>query len=135
MSVALFQIANSYYYMNEEGYYYSRDEQRKSLSSKINKNKPIGRKIKGMDAVKYLQFLIEKTRNIKIERQLVYHEMMSVNYHSNFFNRINHDFQIIYYIFDKLIKSRFLSKDQKYILISMKKTLKKKENILKKIWI
>ena len=37
MSVALFQIANSYYYMNEEGYYYSRDEQRKNLSSKINK--------------------------------------------------------------------------------------------------
>jgi glycosyltransferase involved in cell wall biosynthesis len=129
MTVALFQVANSYYYMKEEGYYYSRDDKRKSLSSKINKNKPIGKIIKGMDPVKFLQFLIEKTRNNKIEKQLVYHETMSVNYHWNFYNRINHDFQMIYYILDKLIKSRFLSKDQKHILISMKKRLKEKESL------
>ena len=63
MSVALFQITNSYYYINKEGYYYSRDDQRKSLSSKLNKNKPIGKKIKGMYAVNKFTFSFKIIEN------------------------------------------------------------------------
>jgi len=85
-----------------------------------------------MDCIKLLQFLIEKTRNNKIERQLIYYELMSINYYWNFYRNINHHFKIIFNILDKMIKSRFLMKDQKQTLILMKHSLEEKENNLLK---
>jgi glycosyltransferase involved in cell wall biosynthesis len=129
--VALFQIANSYYFFKQEGYYYSKDEWRKPLPPK-NISKPSKEIIKGMDCIKFLQFLIEKTRNNKFERQLIYYELMSINYYWNFYRKINHHFKMIFNILDKMIKSRFLLKDQKQALILMKHSLKEKENHLPK---
>jgi glycosyltransferase involved in cell wall biosynthesis len=129
--VALFQIANSYYFFKQEGYYYSKDEWRKPLPPK-NISKPSKEIIKGMDCIKFLQFLIEKTRNNKFERQLIYYELMSINYYWNFYRKINHHFKMIFKILDKMIKSRFLLKDQKQALILMKHSLKEKENRLQK---
>jgi glycosyltransferase involved in cell wall biosynthesis len=68
MVLTLFQIANSYYYMKEEGYYYSKGDKIKNLSEKNNNHEPNEKIIKGIDPIKYLQFLIEKTRNNKVER-------------------------------------------------------------------
>jgi glycosyltransferase involved in cell wall biosynthesis len=53
MVFTLFQIANSYYYMKEEGYYYSKDDKNKPLSKK-NSNFKSNEKIrKRMDPIKY----------------------------------------------------------------------------------
>ena len=130
-AAALFQLANSYYYFKQEGYYYSRDEKGKKLPPK-KISKPNIEIIKGLDCIKLLQFLIEKTRNIKIERQLIYYEIMSINHYWNFYKNINHHFNMVINIFDKMIKNRFLMKDQKQVLILMKHSLERKGNHLLK---
>ena len=133
MAFTLFQIANSYYYMKEEGYYYSKEDKgSKLLLSTINNFIPNVNEtiIKGIDPIKYLQFLVEKTRNNKIERQLIYHEIISINYVWNFYKYINHHFKMLFDILDKMIINRFLLKDQKQRLILIKKSLQEKENKL-----
>jgi glycosyltransferase involved in cell wall biosynthesis len=133
MAFTLFQIANSYYYMKEEGYYYSKEDKgSKLLLSTINNFIPKVNEtiIKGIDPIKYLQFLVEKTRNNKIERQLIYHEIISINYVWNFYKYINHHFKMLFDILDKMIINRFLLKDQKQRLILIKKSLQEKENKL-----
>ena len=133
MIVSLFQIAKSYYYMKENGYYYSKDDKRRikfNNTKKIKSNKNV---IKDMDQVKYLQFLIEKTKNNKIERKLIYYEMMCINNLTSFYKYINHDYKMVYNIIDKMTKSRFLSKNQKTKLLFIKNKLKKKEKIKKKL--
>ena len=133
MAFTLFQIANSYYYMKEEGYYYSKEDKgSKLLLSTINNFVPNVNEtiIKGIDPIKYLQFLVEKTRNNKIERQLIYHEIISINYVWNFYKYINHHFKMLFDILDKMIINRFLLKDQKQRLILIKKSLQEKENKL-----
>ena len=132
-TVALFQISNSYYYFKEEGYYYSQDDKKEIICTKINNCKPNEKVIKGIDPIKFLQFLIEKTWNNKFERRLVYHEIMSINYYWNFYYNINHHYQMVYKILDKMIQSEFLLKRQKKTLILIKNALKKKENNLLKI--
>ena len=102
MTVSLFQIAKSYYYMKESGYYYSKDDKKKKND------------ILGMDLVKYLQFLIEKTKKNKIEKQLIFYEIMSINYYTSFYKYINHDYKMVYIFFRILIYFEIL---QMYFLI------------------
>ena len=128
MVVSLFQIAKSYYYLKEKGYYYSKDDKKKIL---FKKPKPKKNVLLGMDQVKFLYFLLEKMKNNKIERQLIYHEIMSIDYYSIFYQYINYNFEMVYNIFDKLIISRFLSKNQKRIITLLKMNLQKKEKKLK----
>ena len=128
MVVSLFQVSKSYYFMKQNGYYYSKDKKKKT-KLKVCKCKTIN-SIRGMDQVKLLQFLIEKTKNNKIEKQLIYHEIISINYYTNFYRFINHDFKMVYDILDKIVKSRFLTKNQKRIIILIKYILKEKEKKL-----
>ena len=132
MAVTLFQIANSYYYMKEEGYYYYKEDKKSNISPKISNYIPNfnGTIIKGMDPIKFLHFLLEKARNNKIERQLIYHELISIDYAWNFYKNINHHFKMVYDILDKMIKNRFLLKDQKQKLVLIKKNLEEKESKL-----
>ena len=59
---------------------------------------------------------------------------MSINYYWNFYRKINNHFKMIFNILDKMVKSRFLMKDQNQSLIFMKYSLKEKENhLLKKL--
>lgn len=132
MVFILFQIANSYYYMKEEGYYYSKDDKIPNLSGKQNNPKSNKKIIIRMDPVKYLQFLIEKTRNIKVERQLIYNEIILVNKWWGFYKNVNHHFKMVYNILDEMIKSRFLLNKQKKKLILLKGSLIGKEKNLKK---
>jgi len=126
MVITLFQIANSYYYMKEEGYYYSKDDKIKNpeLNEKI---------IKGMDPIKFLQYLIEKTRNNKVEKQLMYNEIILADKWWCFYKNINHHFEMVYNILDEMIKSRFLLNNQKERLILIKNSLITKEKNLLKI--
>ena len=90
MVVSLFQISKSYYYMKES--------KNKIILKNIKNNKSNKNIIRGMDQVKLLQFLIEKTKNNKIESQLIYYELMSINYYSSFYRYINHDYKMVYNI-------------------------------------
>ena len=51
-----------------------------------------------------------------------------INYYWNFNKNINHHFEMVYNILDKMIQSRFLLKEQKKTLISIKNSLKEKED-------
>ena len=126
MAVSLFQIAKSYYYMKENGYYYSKDDKKRLLNKK-RESKPIRNVIRGMDHFKFLQFLIEKTKNNKIERQMIFHQMMHINHYYNFYKNVNHDFKMVYNILDTMIKSRFLSINQKKECLFIKNRLMEKE--------
>lgn len=126
MTVSLFQIAKSYYYMKKNGYYYSKDD-KKIIINNSRKNKSKKNVIRGMDRVKLLLFLIEKTKNNKIERQMIFHEMMYINNLIDFYRNTNHNYEMVYTILDKMIRSRFLSKNQKNIMLFLKKRLMEKE--------
>ena len=80
MVVAIYQVAQSYYLMKQVGYYYSRDEFSNRLPFQKNKKCKPNRKIKKIGQLKLLEFLIEKTRNNELERQMLYHEIISINY-------------------------------------------------------
>jgi glycosyltransferase involved in cell wall biosynthesis len=121
MTVSLFQTAKSYYYMKESGYYYSQDD-KKIILNRFNK-----KAIRGMGQFKLLQFLIEKTRNNKIERQMIFHEMIHINYLDSFYKYINTDYKRICDILDIIIKSRFLSRNQKKKILLIKNVLNEKK--------
>ena len=131
MAVAIYQIAQSYFLMNQVGYYYSRDEFSNRFPFKKNKKCKPNRKIKGIGQVKLLQFLVEKTRNNYIERQMLYHEIISINYYSRLSRLINRQFKEIYDIYDTIINSEFISTKQKERIKSLKAQIKKnkKNNI------
>ena len=101
----VYQIANSYYLMKELGYYYDGNKIKSPYVNDNNKCKTKDNIIKGMDIVKFLSFLIEKTRNNKIERQMIYQEIISINYYTNLYKYIissiikifNHHYEMIYY--------------------------------------
>ena len=93
---------------------------------KIKKCKPNG-KIRGIDQVKLLQFLVEKTRNNYIERQMLYHEIISINYYSRLSRLINRQFKEIYDIYDTIINSEFISTKQKERIKSLKAEIKNKQ--------
>ena len=127
MAIAITQIAQSYFLMKEVGYYYSRDEiSNISYKFKNKKCKP-NLKLKGTDSVKFLHFLVEKTRNNKIERQMLYHEIISMNYYYKFSSIKRSQFHELYKIYDIIINSRFISKKQKERIKLLKVELKSKE--------
>ena len=92
MSVAIYQVAKSYYLMKQVGYYYSRDEFSYRIPFQKNKKcKPNGKR-KKIGQLKLLEFLHEKTRNNQLERQMLYHEIISMNYYSKLVWVINCQF-------------------------------------------
>ena len=127
MVVAIYQVAQSYYLMKQVGYYYSRDEFSNRLPFQKNKKCKPNRKIKKIGQLKLLEFLIEKTRNNELERQMLYHEIISINYYSKLVRVINCQFDIIYNIFNTLINCQFISIKQKQMLKLLKSQLQHKK--------
>ena len=125
MAIVLIQTANSYYLMKEKGYYYNKDEDRNKIY-KTRKNI-----IKGIDQAKYLNFLLEHTKENYLERQLIYFEIKSMNYWEGFYQTIENHFDMIYKVFDKILKIKFLKKKQiKKIIYIYKQLLRKEKNII-----
>ena len=131
MAFALYKTANSYYLMNQKGYYYSRDEyQNKNIDKRNNKCKINVKKNNEMGAIKFLEFLFDKTNNNRIDKLMIFHEIMSINYFLNLYKYINSNFGFIFFLFDNIIESRFLSYKQKKKIIQLKIQLQKKEKII-----
>ena len=132
MVVSLFQSANSLYLMKERGYYYFCDKCSNKLE--VMKIKKCKKKevIKGMDPIKYLNFLIDKTKDTKLETKLLYSEIISIDYYMNMTFFINHNFDMIYNVLDKTLKRRYLSEFQKEKIKKLKIKLLNKEKSIHK---
>lgn len=86
--------------------------------------------MKHMGQVILLQFLVEKTTNNEIERQMIFHEIMSIHHYLSFYHYIYHHYNMVYEVFDSMIKSQYLTNKQKETLINMKNRLMKKQHKL-----
>ena len=125
-------MANSYYLMKERGYYYSKEERNDFQIHKEKKCKSTNNIIKKTeDPIKFLDFLLEKTKNNKIERNIIYHEIISINYYNNITKLINNNFSYPLNIIKVMKKCRYLSKKEKEKLINIYNNLKKKQYNLK----
>ena len=133
MSISLFHIANSYYYMSECGYYRARGEFIETYPlSNLKKCKPKSFKInKELDPIKYLNFLLEKSKGEEIESKLIYKELIALNHNKKLEKRINYDFQYVYEVLNKIVQSNFYSIGMKQKILQLKDNLLKKENKIK----
>ena len=131
MSVSLFQVAQSFYFLKQEGLYYSQDD--KSGRYPVLKNKICKERKKGDDSLKFLHFLMENLKDNKLEKQIIYHEMISINYYnfSNYLININNDYEMLYSILDELYKNKYITEVEKKKIIKIKNEVKDKEEKLK----
>ena len=133
MSYMLFKVANSYYLMKELGYYFSNKDKQEKLN--LNKNKCLctnNINKKTIDSIKFLYFLFEKTNNNEIERKIICHEIISINYYDNLTMIINSEFHYPLKLIKTMIKSKYLSNVEKEKLIKIYNNLYKKYINLKK---
>ena len=131
ITVSLYQVAQSYYGMRQPGYYYSLDEKKNRYP--IPKEKKCKEKegiIKGIDHIKFLQFLVDKLDDNKLGKQVLYHEIRVINNYtySNFKRTITHHFNWTYSIFDYLINSKDITEKQRKHLQQIKDEIKENEN-------
>ena len=133
MAVSLFRLAKSYYYMNECGYYVSNEECEEVFPiSTMKKCKPIHFQInKELDAIKYLNFLLDISNNTEIENNYIYKELIAINYYKKLDKWINKDFSYVYLVLDRIYNSNLSSKKRKDRISKIKDKLLKKENIIR----
>ena len=134
MSVSLFILSNSYYLTKEPGYYRSKGECSINLPKTINKKCYLNNCILNpkFDSIKYLNFLVEKLNNSKIEGELIYKELFTIDYNFDLCKTINNNYNYIFIILDNIIKKfTFYSFEQKHRIIALKKSLFRKKMLKK----
>ena len=94
MAVSLFNIAKSYYLMNRCGYYVANNECENSFPILTFKScKPKNFTINNeLDSIKYLNFLLDKSKGRKIENDFIYKELLAINYYNKLDKLINKNF-------------------------------------------
>ena len=133
MVVALFRVAKSYYYMQELGYYKSKGEcenpfpilENKKCKSKnflINSE---------LDSIKYLNFLLDISKNSEIENKLIYKELMALDHYKKLNRKINKNFSYVYSIINRINESSFYLNNHRKKINKIKSKLLKKELIIK----
>ena len=130
MSVSLFRLAGSYYYMNECGYYRARYECESPfpfLKFKKCKNKNFQINTK-LDPIKYLNFLIDSSKGKEIENHLIYKELIAVDHYKKLDKLIYSNFSYIYSIIDRIDKLNSYSSKMKSKISMIKHNLLKKNN-------
>jgi len=130
ITVSLYQVAQSYYCLRQPGYYYTFDERRNRFP--LSKNKKCRIKegiVKGIDHIKFLQFLIDKLDDNEIGKKTIYYELKAINEYeySNFKKTIKHHFNWTYSILDELINSKYLDEKQKDKVKKIKEEVKENE--------
>ena len=133
MSVALFQVANSYYYMDELGYYKSEGELNNSFpllkyKTCINKNLTIN---KELDSIKYLNFLLDISEGGEIENKLIFKELVVIDHVRKLDKILKTNFSYVYSILDK-IKNLNINTKQKDQIKKIEDKLIQKEKFLQK---
>ena len=133
MAVSLFKVANSYYYMNDLGYYKSKGECENSfplLEYKTCNPKNLTINIE-LDSIKYLNFLLDKSNNSEIENKLIYKELISMEYIWKLERIINKNFTYVYSIINRIKNSSFYDQKQKRKIDVIKNRFLEKESIIK----
>ena len=134
MTVSLFHVANSYYYMPELGYYKSKREcenkfpilsYKKCAQKKFFVNSEL-------DSIKYLNFLLDISKNSEIENKLIYKELMALDHYKKLNRKINNNFSYVYYIIKRINDSCFYTNKQKKRISKINYKLLKKEIAIKK---
>jgi len=128
MAVAIHQISSSYYYMKELGYYYARGQPGGYPKLKEKKCKANPSEIKDMGHMKLVHFLMEKMGKDEFARQLVYHEIISINHYLSIAYFTNHHYNYVYEVLDALIDCKYLSDRQKKKLTDIREKIEKKQN-------
>ena len=126
----MYNVAQSYYLLNQPGYYYTFDERKGRFP--LKKNKKCRQKegiIKNLDHLKFLQFLIDIYEDNEFYKQVLYHELKAINNYtySNFKRTITSQFNWAYDIFDTLLNSKYLTQIQKDKVQSIKNDVKENE--------
>ena len=133
MTVSLFHVANSYYYMQELGYYKSKRECENPFS--ILSYKKCERKNffvnSELDSIKYLNFLLDISKNSEIENKLIYKELMALDHFKKLNRKINKNFSYVYYIIKRINDSNFYTRKQKKRINKIYDKLVKKEMTIK----
>ena len=135
ITVSLYNVAQSYYLLNQPGYYYTFDERKGRFP--LSKNKKCRQRegiIKNLDHLKFLQFLIDIYEDNEFYKQVIYHELKAINNYtySNFKRTITSQFNWTYDIFDTLLNSKYLTQIQKDKVQQIKNDVKDNENKNKK---
>ena len=131
MSVSLFRIAKSYYFIKDCGYYYAKEENGahypilnfkkcKQKNFKINKE---------LDPIKYLYFLLDIYRGKEIENYLLYKELISIDHFKKLNNFTKSNYSYVYYIIDKINELNHHDKQRQNIISKIKNKLLKKESM------
>ena len=130
LTVSLYQIAQSYYMYKEYGYYYSRDERSGRYPNIPEKKCPKrAENNHNIDGLKFLNYLYDIMDDNEIERQTLYHEIISINAYdfSTFSKRLKSHFDLLYRVVDGIIDSKYLTEQEKEKLRNIKNDVKKKE--------
>ena len=129
MAVALYHLANSFYCMRESGYFYSYGEENRVIKNNNRKCKP-NDKLKDFSTFKYIKFLVDKSSNNEKEKNNIYDELFFLghtNYLRNDYKLEKRHYQILFFIYDKMLEWSELSKEKNnYIENLRNKTLEKK---------
>lgn len=129
MAVALYHLANSFYCMRESGYFYSYGEENRVIQNNNRKCKP-NDKLKDFSTFKYIKFLVDKSSNNEKEKNNIYDELFFLghtNYLRNDYKLEKRHYQILFFIYDKMLEWSELSKEKHgYIENLRNKTLEKK---------
>ena len=135
MSVSLFIISKSYYLLKKPGYYRTNNECLKSISTntkiKCNYNNCIINK--NLDPIKYLNFLVDKLNSSKIEKELIYHEFFTIDYHFDLYNNIKDNFEYIFQFLDLLMHKFKFNINQIHRITKFKNRLIMKKKKIKHI--
>ena len=81
--------------------------------------------------IKELHFLLDKLKNNEFERQLIYHELISIHHYASLIVYTNHRYSFVFEVLDALIQCRYLSNRQKQRLIDIKTRLENKKKGIK----
>ena len=133
MSVSLFRIAESYYFIKDCGYYYAKEENEAPypiLNFKKCRKKNISI-IKELEPIKYLNFLLDIYKGKEVENYLLYKELITIDYRKKLNNLTKSNFSYVYNIIDKINEINHNDKHRQNKISKIKNKLIDKEKIIK----
>ena len=129
MAISVSHLAKSYYIMKEFGYYYSKDEKENGFPKMENKVCKINNKIKGFGWYQYYKFLVDKKSKDDKEKNMIINEMKIGDPRKSLTMKLDDKhYQILFYIYDKMLEWNCWDKKQRNYIIEQKNKFIKKYN-------
>ena len=116
MNIILYRTAKSSYFLNKIGYYYKKN------SISITKQNFKINKLRAICIFLYLRFIFEYTKNTKYEKDMV-NLQLNIFLRNSELNFNNPNYKFFLNIINKFLKSKFLTNNNKYSLLYIKKKI------------